>query len=193
MTRVACLLGSPRAGGNSDQLARAFCEAAGAAGAEVDMFALRDLAFRGCVGLRHCKTGGQSCGQDDDLIPVLAAVTRADILVMATPIYFCNISGLLKSALDRFFSFFVPDYVTNPVPSRLAPGKRFVLVQTQGEGAERYGDLLDQYGPALDKMGYAERYLIRAAGAREPGDLTETSAPMQKARALATAMAGAAS
>ncbi len=184
MSRIVCLLGSPRAGGNSEVLAAAFCDAAEKNGSHVEQFALRDLRFQGCINLRHCKTGGETCGLDDDLAPVLAEVALADIVVMATPIYFCNISGLLKQALDRFFSFFVPDYVTAAEPCRLGRDKTFVLVQTQGEGAERYGDLLDQYGPALDKMGFVRRELIRATGVREVGDVAQNVEAMQNARAL---------
>ncbi|WP_306114283.1 MULTISPECIES: flavodoxin family protein [unclassified Roseovarius] len=190
MTRVACLLGSPRAGGNSDLLAGAFCDAAGEAGASVEQFALRDLLFQGCVSLRHCKTGGETCGLGDDLNPVLSAVAEADVVVIATPIYFCNMSGLAKQALDRFFSFFVPDYVTADVPSRLGRNKTFVLVQVQGEGADRYGDLLDQYGPALDKLGFQRRELIRASGVREIGDVLARSDALQQAKTLARDLTG---
>ena len=190
MTRIACLLGSPRPGGNSDALAGAFCDAARAAGASIQQFALRDLRFQGCVSLRHCKTGGDTCGLGDDLNPVLGAVAEADVVVMATPIYFCNISGLAKLALDRFFSFFVPDYVTSDKPSRLAPDKAFVLVQVQGEGVERYGDLLDQYGPALDKLGFRRREVIRASGVREVGDALRQGDVLQRAEALARDLTG---
>ncbi len=190
MTRIACLLGSPRAGGNSDILAGAFCEAAEREGALVETFALRDLRFQGCVWLRHCKTRGTGCGLQDDLIPVLNAVTAADVVLMATPIYFCNVSGLLKQALDRFFSFFVPNYVTAEEPSRLGHSKTFVLVQVQGEGVERYGDLLDQYGPALDKLGFQRRVLIRACGVREVGDVLQHEEALQQARHLAQRLTG---
>lgn len=185
MTKLVCLLASPRLGGNSDTLAGHFCNAAQKKGADVKTFALRDLQFQGCVQLLACKTGGQACGQSDDLTPVLAAVADADIVLVASPIYFCNISGLLKQAIDRFFSFFVPDYVTAAEPSRLGRDKAFVLVQTQGEGADRYGDLLGQYGPALDKLGFENRHLIRACGVRETGDVLRCGDILERAETLA--------
>ncbi len=185
MTRIVCLLGSPRAGGNSDALADAFCNAAVGQGAQCRQFALRDLRFQGCVNLRQCKSGAETCGLDDDLLPVLDAVAGADVVVIATPIYFCNMTGLAKQALDRFFSFFVPDYVTADVPSRLGRDKALVLIQVQGEGPERYGDLLGQYGPALDKLGFQRRELIRACGVREVGDVLQQDSVMQQAEALA--------
>lgn len=190
MTRIVCLLGSPRVGGNSDALADAFCDAALAQGAKCRQFALRDLRFQGCVNLRQCKSGAETCGLDDDLLPVLDAVAGADVVVIASPIYFCNMTGLAKQALDRFFSFFVPDYVTADIPSRLGRDKAFVLIQVQGEGPERYGDLLGQYGPALDKLGFERRDLIRACGVREVGDVLQQADVMQQAEALARQLTG---
>jgi len=178
---VVCLLGSPRPGGNSDQLARRFCDSAAAAGADVTLHALRDLRYSGYVG----DGVAGAPGPQDDLSPVLADVRRADVVVLATPIYFCNMTGHLKQALDRFFGFFKPDYLTNPEPTLLGIGKALVLIQVQGEGPERYGDLLDQYGPALEKMGFARRELIRSCGVRAPDDVMQDSAALAQAEALA--------
>lgn len=180
--RIVCLLGSPRAGGNSDILADAFLEAAEARGASVARHALRDLRFDGPNGMKPDPAGGY--GSDDDMAPVLADVEQSDIVVFATPVYFCNMTGLMKQAFDRFFTFFVPDYVTAAQPSRLADGKKFLMIQTQGEGDDRYADLLDQYAPALDKLGFETRAVIRATGVREPGDV-EGKPAMEDAKALA--------
>ena len=181
MTRVVCLLGSPRAGGNSDLLAGRFCEAAAAAGAEVARHYLRDLRFSGYRG----DGSAGSNPREDDLTPVLADVQAADVVVLATPIYFCNMTGLLKQAFDRFFCFLKPDYLTNAVPTVLGRDKALVLVQAQGEGPERYGDLLDQYGPALDKLGFMRRDLVRACEVREPGEVMGDEDALERAGRLA--------
>jgi multimeric flavodoxin WrbA len=186
MTRIACLLGSPRPGGNSDLLAGRLCETAESHGAASRCHALRDLRFQG-----YSETDSDPYGPDDDLAPVLADVKEADVVVMATPIYFCNMTGLLKQAFDRFFGFFKPDYVTNPEPSILNRGKTLVLVQVQGEGAERYDDLLGHYGPALDKLGFARRELIRSCGVRAPGDVLNDKAALERADTLAAGLARA--
>jgi multimeric flavodoxin WrbA len=122
-------------------------------------------------------------GVEDDMAGVLDDVIGADVIVFATPIYFCNMTGLMKQAFDRFFAFFVPDYVTSADPSRLGKGKGFVLIQVQGEGPERYGDLLDQYAPALDKLGLTDRALVRACHVREPGDVAKMDEALERARA----------
>ena len=173
-TRIACLLGSPR-DGNSSRIARRFCERARDAGATVEIFTLADLAFSGCRNLFHCKTGGDRCGLDDDLTPVLESVRAADILVLASPVYFTDVTSFLKAAIERFFSFFVPDYATNPVKSRLAPGKTLVFVQTQSEPETAYRDLMERYAQGFRMLGYEAFHLIRAAGIREPGATAERS------------------
>ncbi|MFK7940338.1 MAG: flavodoxin family protein [Roseovarius sp.] len=177
--RIVCLLGSPRADGNSDQLADAFLDAAETAGAEVSRHALRDLRFDGPTGKKPDAEGDY--GVEDDMAGVLDDVIHADVIVFATPIYFCNMTGLMKQAFDRFFSFFVPDYVTSATPSRLGKAKGFVLIQTQGEGPERYGDLLEQYAPALDKLGLQSRALVRACNVRERGDVMQAKDAVQAA------------
>ena len=147
--------------------------------------ALRDLQFSGYVG----DGVAGAAGPQDDLTPVLEDIKAADVVVLSTPIYFCNMTGLLKQAIDRFFEFFKPDYLTNPEPTVLGRGKVLVLVQVQGEGAERYGDLLQQYGPALDKMGFAQRELLRSCGVRAPGDVMQDADVLARAKALAAELA----
>ena len=181
MTRVVCLLGSPRPGGNSDQLASRFCEVAAKQGAEIVTHALRGLQYSGYVGDGSAGLDGP----EDDLTPVLEDVKGADVLVLATPIYFCNMTGQMKLALDRFFGLFRPDYLTNPEPTEFKPGMALVLVQVQGEGPELYGDLLEQYGPALNRMGFARRELIRACNVRAAGDVMEDAGALAQAERLA--------
>ncbi|MDZ7711206.1 MAG: NAD(P)H-dependent oxidoreductase [Roseovarius sp.] len=177
--RIVCLLGSPRPHGNSDQLAAEFCRVAENAGATVETHALRDMTFQG-----YDSKGERT----DDLTPVLHSIEKAEIVVMATPIYFCDMTGLLKQAFDRFFEFFVPDYVTAQEPSRLGRSKALVLLQVQGEGPGRYGNLLGHYGPALDKLGFMRREMVRACGVREPDDIRQQTDCLEEAGQLARSM-----
>ncbi|MCR9147429.1 MAG: flavodoxin family protein [Rhodobacteraceae bacterium] len=189
MTRLVCLLGSPRKDGNSDLLARRFCNTAKAEGAAVRTHSLRDLRFQGCMNVLFCKIGGERCGLDDDMLPVLADLSEADVLVIATPVYFCNMTGLMKQAMDRFFSFLKPDYMTAEEPSRLGRGKRLILLQTQGEPEDHCRDLLSTYGPALDQLGFERRDCLRACGMRAAGDVLRQKALMEETDALAREVA----
>ena len=169
--RVVCLLGSPRAGGNSDQLAEVFADALRSRGAFLELYALRELSFSGCRNLFHCKRGGERCGLADGLSPILEAVREADVLVLSSPIYFTDITSDLKAAIERFFSFLVPGYPTAPVKTRLVGDKTLVLIQTQGEGREAYADLLNRYEKGFRMLGFNAFHLIHGYAVRETGDL----------------------
>ena len=168
--KVLCLIGSPRVEGNSGSIAGRLCDELMRRGASVSSHRLVELRYSGCRNLFHCKSGGDRCGLVDDLTPILEEVQTADVLVFASPIYFTDISSDLKAVIERFFSFFRPNYWTIPDRSRLAPGKRLVLVQTQGEPESAYADLLDRYAKSFRMLGIEEMHLIRACGVREPGE-----------------------
>ncbi len=187
--KIVCLLGSPRTGGNSSILASRFLATAAGLGAETRAFELNRLNYRGCQGCYACKTTLDSCIVQDDLTAVLEAVHAADVVVLATPVYYGDISGQLKCFIDRTFSYLVPDYVTNPNPSRLPPGKKLVFIITQGNPDRKlFEDIYPRYDKFLKWYGFAESHLIRACGI---GPATVDKVPehyLQQAEALARAI-----
>ena len=169
---VVCLLGSPRAKSNSSTIAKRFMDTAEKLGAETKTYLLNDLEYRGCQACMACKTKLEKCALKDDLAEVLGAIEKCDVLVMATPVYFGEISGQLKTCIDRFFSFLKPDYVTNPHPVRLAPGKKLVFALVQGNPDEKmFADIFPRYEYFLNWYGFKESHLIRDCGVREAGEI----------------------
>lgn len=171
--KTTCILGSPRRGGNSDSLAQRFIRKAAEYNASTQTFALSEINYNGCINLFDCKTRLSHCGQSDGLTPVLESVADSQVLVLASPVYFTNLSGQMKLVIDRFFSFFVPNYPTAKIKSRLSPDRHVVLIQTQGEPEHRYAEVLDQYCVSFKGLGFDNMHLIRAWGVREPRDVLE--------------------
>lgn len=167
MPRVVCLLGSPRANGSSDRLADRFCSAAEAAGAEVVTHALRDLRYQGHMP----PADGLYEPAEDDLDPVLSDILETDVLVLATPIYFCDMTGLMKQALDRFDVFLTEDAEPGRLRSKLGHDKTLVLIQVQGNNETQHGDLLAHYKLAFDTFGFSRQECLRACDIHDPRDL----------------------
>jgi len=187
--RTVCVLGSPRPYGNSSTIARHLCAALEDLGSEVQLVPLNTLAYRGCQACMGCKTRSDRCVLNDDLTPVLAAIEAADVLVIATPIYFADVPSQLKGLLDRMYSFLVPDYRTNPQRSRLAPGKKLVFIQVQGRAdPKKFADVFPRYEEFLEWYGLGERYLLRDCSGREPGEVRASEEVLASAAAVARAL-----
>ncbi|MDA8429244.1 MAG: flavodoxin family protein [Geobacteraceae bacterium] len=162
--KIVSLLGSPRTAGNSSTIARHVLKTAETLGAEASSFELNRLTYRGCQGCYACKTKLDRCILNDGLTEVLAAVQDADVVLLASPVYYGEISSQLKGFMDRTFSYLVPDYRTNPQPSRLSP-KKLIFVLTQGHPDEAlFGDIFPRYEGFLKWMGFSDVRLIRACG-----------------------------
>lgn len=103
--KIVILNGSPRKNGNTSELVKAFTEGAESAGNEVTAFHLDSMNINGCKG---CFGGHSSkecpCVQHDDMMQIYPAVKTADVVVLATPLYYWNMSGQLRTAIDRLFA-----------------------------------------------------------------------------------------
>ncbi len=169
--KVVCLMGSPRPKGNSTALAKRFCDTAKALGGKVQIFTLNKMDYKGCQACMACKTKLDKCILKDDLEKVLDAVHQCDVLVLASPVYYGDVSSQLKAFIDRTYSFLSADYTSNPHPSRLPHGKKLVFILTQGQPDEtQFDDVFPRYNDFLHWYGF-ETCLIRACGVMDAGDV----------------------
>lgn len=179
--KIAAVLGSPRPQGNSTTLAYKFLKTAMELGAEVRVYHLNLMTLQGCQGCGACKANLENCILEDDLAPVLAAVREADVLVLASPVYFGDLSGQLKCFFDRTYSFFNPDF-----SSRLAAGKKAVLILAQANpDPAQFEDIFPRYRRWLTWFGYDPVHLLRAVGVKNAGDIQKQPAILDQAASLA--------
>ena len=105
MKKIVILNGSPRRNGNTSALVKAFTQGAESAGNTVTEFFLDSMEIHGCRG---CFGGHSSqecpCVQKDDMSQIYPAVKESDVVVLATPLYYWNMSGQIRTAIDRLFA-----------------------------------------------------------------------------------------
>lgn len=99
--RVLILSASPRKGGNSDTLCNQLMEGAQQAGHQVEKIFLKEKKINYCTGCGACYNRGNGCSQKDDMENMLNKMIDADIIVMATPVYFYTMNGQMKTFIDR--------------------------------------------------------------------------------------------
>lgn len=98
--KVLILSGSPRKGGNSDTLCDRFAQGALEAGHDVEKIRVAEKNISYCRACYACKDTGK-CAINDDMAEVLQKMIDADVLVLASPVYFYSIAAQLKAVIDR--------------------------------------------------------------------------------------------
>ncbi len=114
MKKVLVISTSPRKNSNSESLATAFAEGAREAGHDVEFFSLRGKELQFCRGCFACQKT-QRCVIHDAADEIREMALHADVLVFATPIYYYEMSGQLKTLLDRLNPLFPSDYAFTDV------------------------------------------------------------------------------
>lgn len=187
--KITCVLGSPRKKGSSAAIAGRFARVAESLGATSETFVLNELTFRGCQACMACKGKLDRCAVQDDLTRVFESMGTADIIVAATPVYSGYASGQFKCFMDRCYSLLAPDYMTNPQPSRLAPGKKAVVITTQGNpNPSLFDDLVNRLQTWVKRNWRAEEvHVIKGYGLKPDADLEPF---LKQAEDLARSMCG---
>ena len=155
--RILVLNGSPRPQGSTRQMIDAFRAGADEAGHRVDVIDVCKKQIGGCLACEYCHTKGNgACRQQDDMWEIYALLREADMLVLASPIYYHGLSGQLKCAIDRFYAAAYP-----VKPPQL---KKAAMILSSGDAAMYDGALFSFRGDFLDYLGLENMGVFTAHG-----------------------------
>lgn len=155
---ILVLNGSPRKLGNTKRMIIAFREGAESVGHRVDIVDVCHLNIAGCLACEYCHTKGNgSCVQKDDMQEVYQLLSKAEMLVIASPIYYHGISGQLKCTIDRFYSAAYP-----VKPPHL---KKVAMILSSGDANMYDGAMFSFRGDFLDFLGLENMGVYTAHGA----------------------------
>lgn len=104
--KVLIISSSPRRGGNSDMLCDEFTRGALAAGHTAEKILLKDKKVNYCTGCGLCMKNKGVCSQKDDMVEIRDKMISADVIVLATPIYFYTMCAQMKTFIDRCCFFY---------------------------------------------------------------------------------------
>ncbi len=179
--KILALMASPRKGGNTDTLVSSLLKAAGENGADIEKIYLADHVIKPCVQCEYChEDGASACNIADDFGAIAEKMAGADIIVLATPIWWSSMHSLLKLLLDRCYSLLDKNWSNFKLQ-----GKGFIVVACQTQGN------LDLYANPLVKEFevYQEWLKIKVIGslvasAEGKGDVGVDAEIMEKASRL---------
>ena len=164
MSKIVILTGSPRPEGNTAALAKAFAEGA-AQRHEVVTLPVAQMKIVPCRGCNSCFHNGNHCVQQDEMARVYAELAEAEVLVIASPVYFYGISAQLSAVINRLH---------NPVRDTF-PIKRAVLLLASASRKPHVCEAIRlQYTLLLQNFGIDNAGIIAAQGVNAPGDILAT-------------------
>ena len=162
--KVLILSGSPRKGGNSDLLCDEFLRGALEAGHEAEKVFVRSRKVAPCMACYYCKDHGGACAIKDDMAELLDRMQAADVIVMASPVYFYSIDAQMKAVIDRSVARW-----TN------IPNKEFYYIMTSAEDSDTVMNCtLECFrGFAACLEGSVEKGVIYGKGVYEKGSVKD--------------------
>lgn len=174
---IVILNGSPRRAGNTAALVTAFTQGAQEAGHSVTTFFLGDMDIHGCRG---CFGGHSSrscpCVQQDDMDGIYPAVRKSHVVVLASPLYYWNLSGQLRTTVDRLFALEEGD------GNLLRGHGRSCALLMAAEG-HAFEDVLTYYNHLAEHLRWQNLGAVLAGGNGDLGDI-QGKPELQQAFAL---------
>ena len=161
---VIAINGSPRKDFNTAILLGHALRGAKSVGAITEMIHLYDFLYSGCMSCFACKhkqnAGSGHCAVQDELSPVLEKIMACDVLLLGSPIYFSDVTGMMRAFMERLLFM----NLTYNDPYRSAPGKHissafFFTMNLPKEGEQYYTPLFEQNSKCFNLLGGSTEYL----------------------------------
>lgn len=160
--KVLILSGSPRKGGNSDLLCDEFLRGAKESGHEAEKIFLRGKKIGYCTGCYYCGNHDGVCAIKDDMKEIIDKLMVADVIVLASPVYFYSIDAQMKAVIDRCLAVW-----------RKLKNKEMYYIMTSADDTDTVMDCsLECFrGFAICLEGSKEMGVIYGKGAYDAGDI----------------------
>lgn len=165
--KIVVISGSPRKGGNSDLLCDQFIASATEVGHQAEKLYLRDRKINYCTACDACQKNGGSCVQQDDMAEIMEKMIGADVIVMATPVYFYSMNGQMKTLIDRTYARY----------TAISNKELYFIMTAAVSGKNLLERTLEGFRGFLDCLsGARERGVIYGTSAWNAGDIKKSPA-----------------
>jgi multimeric flavodoxin WrbA len=184
---IVVVMGSPRKKGNSVILSEKAIAGARDAGAKVDSYVIHEMDARPCSACEGCRQKVSApCVLKDDLTKVLEKVREADALIIASPIYWFNLSAQTKLFIDRWYS-----YGGDDSDNYALMGKELAIILTYAEPDPLASGAINALRSLEDCSAFVGAKIkgVLHGAAWEAGEIEKNKELLEKAYALGKALA----
>lgn len=175
--KIVILHGSPHKNGNTGILAHEFMRGALEAGNETTEFWLQGMDIHGCLGCyRGDSTRENPCIQQDDMQKIYPAMKEAQVVVMVSPLYYWNISGQLRTAMDRFLA------LEEKVPNLRGHDRAGILIMAAA--GDEFQVAVNYYNLLMERLEWKNLGAVLAGSTYQLGDIVNHKDKLEEAHAL---------
>lgn len=165
--KILVISASPRKGGNSDLLCDQFVSGATEAGHQIEKLSLCDSKINFCTACDACQRNGGRCVHKDDMAEILDRMISADVIVMATPVYFYTMNGQMKTLIDRTYARY----------TEISNKELYIIMTAAVSGKNLLERTLEGFRGFISCLsGAREKGVIYGTGAWNAGDIRKSPA-----------------
>lgn len=151
---ILVLNGSSRPNGSTAAMVEAFAQGARASGHQVEVVHVCQKKIAGCLACEYCHTRGNGrCIQQDDMQQVYPLLEQAEMIVLASPIYYHSFTGQLQCAINRIYAL--------DKPGKL---KKAALIMSSGSNHVYCGAIYEYQNSFLNYLGLEDMGIFSAFG-----------------------------
>lgn len=177
MKNVLVLTGSPRKNGNSELLADAFINGLKTAGYEVSKFRAGKKKILGCQACKKCYSKGNACVFNDDFNELAPLAENADMLVLATPLYWFSFPMQIKAAIDKLYALYIGNRDVKIKSIAM-------LVCAETDDMADFDGIVRSYQLINNYLKWEDKGILLVPNVNEAGDILKTNA-LQEAQEMA--------
>jgi multimeric flavodoxin WrbA len=153
--KIIIINGSCRQGGNTDKLVQNFEKGAQNTNAEISKYILRNESINNCIGCYYCYDNPR-CSIKDDMQKVHNDLQNSDLIVLASPMYWWGVTGLMKTFIDRLYLYYPKNN------AHLVHGKKLVIMVPMNVNQEQHG--LAVYQSEIEPLQMTSGYIFKRLG-----------------------------
>jgi multimeric flavodoxin WrbA len=153
--RIVVINGSLRVNGNTDVIIKSLLNGAENTDVTMRQFLLRDIKIKSCIGCYSCYEKDK-CSIKDDMQAIHHELQRSDLIILASPMYWWGVTGLMKTFIDRLYLYY---------PKRnghLVSGKKLIFIIPMNVNEKQHGR--EAYLSEIEPIQMTTKYIFKRLG-----------------------------
>ena len=153
--RILIINGSERVNGNTDTIIKSLLEGTENTDAVITQYVLRNNKIKGCNGCYYCYDN-EICAIKDDMQEIYDEIQQSDLIILASPMYWWGVTGLMKTFIDRLYLYYPKKN------GHLVAGKKLLLIVPMNVNEKQHGR--EAYLSEIEPIQMTTKYIFKRLG-----------------------------